>query len=308
VSRKEPYDHPRDFVGYGAAPPHPRWPGDARLALQIVVNYEEGSEYSIPDGDGVSETYLTEVPGASLGAGKRDLIVESIYEYGSRAGFWRLMRVLAERDIRVTVFAAALALERNPSAAQAIARAGHEVCSHGWRWVGFQDMSEAQEREQMQRAIASIARTTGERPYGWYCRYAPSLQTRRLVVEEGGFLYDSDAYNDDLPYWVNVDGKQHLVIPYTLDANDMKFSVAPGFTAPSGFFEYLRDAFDVLYREGKTQPKMMSVGLHTRIAGRPGRAAALERFLDYVKQFDDVWICRRVDIARHWIATHSADA
>jgi peptidoglycan/xylan/chitin deacetylase (PgdA/CDA1 family) len=169
-------------------------------------------------------------------------------------------------------------------------------------------MSESREREEMRRAIASIARTTGERPYGWYCRYAPSMQTRRLVVEEGGFLYDSDAYNDDLPYWVDVDGKNHLVVPYTLDANDMKFSVAPGFSAPSGFFEYLRDAFDVLYREGKTHPKMMSVGLHTRLAGRPGRTAALERFLDYVKQFDDVWICRRVDIARHWIATHPADA
>ena len=302
------YDHPRDFIGYGETPPDPRWPGGARLALQIVMNYEEGSEYSIPDGDGVSETYLTEVPGATLGPGKRDLIVESIYEYGSRAGFWRLMRVFEERDIRVTVFAAALALERNPQAAQAIVKAGHEVCSHGWRWVGFQDMSESREREEMRRAIASIARTTGERPYGWYCRYAPSMQTRRLVVEEGGFLYDSDAYNDDLPYWVDVDGKNHLVVPYTLDANDMKFSVAPGFSAPSGFFEYLRDAFDVLYREGKTHPKMMSVGLHTRLAGRPGRTAALERFLDYVKQFDDVWICRRVDIARHWIATHPADA
>lgn len=271
------------------------------------MNYEEGSEYSIPDGDGASETYLTEVPGATLGPGKRDLIVESIYEYGSRAGFWRLMRLFAERDMHVTVFGAALALERNPAAAQAIAQAGHEVCSHGMRWVGFQDMSEAQEREEMRQAVASIARTVGERPYGWYCRYAPSLQTRRLVVEEGGFLYDSDAYNDDLPYWVKVEGKNHLVIPYTLDANDMKFSVAPGFSSPSSFFEYLRDAFDVLHREGKTHPKMMSVGLHARLAGRPGRAGALERFLDYVKQFDDVWVCRRVDIARHWIAEHPAD-
>lgn len=301
------YDHPRDFVGYGANPPDPQWPGGARLALQIVMNYEEGSEYSIPDGDGVSETYLTEVPGASLGPGKRDLIVESIYEYGSRAGFWRLMRLFAEREMHVTVFGAALALERNPDAAAAIRRAGHEVCSHGRRWVGFQEMSEAQERQEMRSAVASIERTIGERPYGWYCRYAPSLQTRRLVVEEGGFLYDSDAYNDDLPYWVDVEGKNHLVIPYTLDVNDMKFSVAPGFSAPSGYFEYMRDAFDVLYREGKTQPKMMSVGLHTRLAGRPGRAGALERFLDYVKQFDDVWICRRVDIARHWIAKHPAN-
>lgn len=296
-------DHERDFIGYANRPPHPRWPNGARIAVQIVMNYEEGSEYSIPDGDGISESYLTEVPGATLGPGTRDLIVESVYEYGSRAGFWRLMRIFAEREIKVTVFGAALALERNPAAAAAIREAGHEVCSHGWRWIGFQSMSEDDEREQMRRAVASIERTTGTRPYGWYCRYAPSLNTRRLVVEEGGFLYDSDAYNDDLPYWVAVTGKPHLVIPYTLDVNDMKFSVAPGFSSPSGYFEYMRDAFDVLYREGKTQPKMMSVGLHARLAGRPGRAAALERFLDHVQQHDDVWICRRVDIARHWIAT-----
>jgi putative urate catabolism protein len=298
--------YPRDLVGYGAHPPNPKWPGGARIAVQIVMNYEEGSEYSIPDGDGFSETYLTEVPGASLGPGKRDLIVESIYEYGSRAGFWRLMRLFAERDLKVTVFGAALALERNPQAARAIRDAGHEVCSHGWRWIGFQDMDEDEERDQMRRAIASLERTVGTRPLGWYCRYAPSLNTRRLVVEEGGFLYDSDAYNDDLPYWTRVDGHPHLVIPYTLDNNDMKFSVAPGFTSGDGFFQYLKDAFDVLYREGKTHPKMMSVGLHTRLAGRPGRAAALERFLDYLLEHDGVWICRRVDIARHWIATHPA--
>ena len=296
--------HPRDFVGYGGKPPDPKWPGGARLALQIVMNYEEGSEYSIPDGDGTSEMYLTEVPGATLGPDKRDLIVESIYEYGSRAGVWRLMRLFAERNINVTVFGAALALERNPAAAAAIRDAKHEVCSHGWRWVGFQNMPEAQEREEMHRAVASIEKTIGERPYGWYCRYAPSENTRRLVVEEGGFLYDSDAYNDDLPYWVKVGRKDHLVIPYTLDVNDMKFSVAPGFSSPSGYFEYMRDAFDVLYREGKTQPKMMSVGLHTRLAGRPGRFAALEQFLDHVMSHDGVWICRRVDIARHWIANH----
>jgi allantoinase len=295
----------RDMIGYGANPPDPKWPGGARLAVQIVMNYEEGSEYSIPDGDGVSETYLSEVPGAGLGPGKRDLIVESIYEYGSRAGFWRLMRIFAERKLQVTVFGAALALERNPQAARAIAEAGFDVCAHGYRWVGFHNMSKAQERREMRKAIASIERTTGERPYGWYCRYAPSENTRRLVVKEGGFLYDSDAYNDDLPYWTKVDGKQHLVIPYTLDVNDMKFSVAPGFTSPSGYFEYMRDAFDVLYREGAAHPKMMSIGLHTRLAGRPGRAAALERFLDYVLEHNDVWICRRIDIARHWIANHS---
>jgi peptidoglycan/xylan/chitin deacetylase (PgdA/CDA1 family) len=214
--------------------------------------------------------------------------------------------MFGERKIPITVFGAALALERNPEAARAIAAAGYEVCSHGWRWIGFQDMSETEERAQMQRAVASLERSIGERPYGWYCRYAPSINTRRLVVQEGGFLYDSDAYNDDLPYWVQVDGKPHLVIPYTLDANDMKFSVPPGFTSGDGFFAYLKDAFDVLYREGKTAPKMMSVGLHTRLVGRPGRAAALERFLDYVLEHEDVWICRRVDIARHWIATHPA--
>lgn len=296
--------YPRDLIGYGAHPPNPKWPGGARIAVQIVMNYEEGSEYSIPDGDAASETYLTEVPGASLGPGRRDLIVESLYQYGSRAGFWRLMRIFAARKIKVTVFGAALALERNPDAAQAIRAAGHEVCSHGWRWINFAEMSETEEREQMRRAVASIEHTTGERPYGWYCRYAPSPNTRRLVVEEGGFLYDSDAYDDDLPYWVRVAGKPHLVIPYTLDVNDMKFAVAPGFSAPSGYFEYLRDAFDVLYREGTTNPKMMSVGLHCRLAGRPGRAAALERFLDHVLAHDGVWICRRVEIARHWIAEH----
>jgi putative urate catabolism protein len=294
----------RDMIGYGASPPDPKWPGGARLALQIVMNYEEGSEYSIPDGDGVSETYLTEVPGATLGPGKRDLIVESIYEYGSRAGFWRLMRIFAERKLPITVFGAALALERNPEAARAIREAGYEVCSHGYRWVSFADMSEAQEREEMRKAVVSITQTIGERPYGWYCRYAPSENTRRLVVEEGGFLYDADAYNDDLPYWTKVGAKDHLVIPYTLDVNDMKFAVAPGFTSPSGYYEYMRDAFDVLYREGEKQPKMMSIGLHTRLAGRPGRAAALERFLDYVLEHEGVWIARRVDIARHWIANH----
>ena len=298
----------RDLTGYGATPPHPRWPGGARVAVQIVMNYEEGSEYTIGDGDGISETYLTEVPGATLGPGARDLIVESIYEYGSRAGFWRLMRMFGERGIPITVFGAALALERNPAAAAAIRAAGYEVCSHGWRWISFAGMDVDEERAQMRRAIASLTQTIGERPYGWYCRYAPSDNTRRLVVEEGGFLYDSDAYNDDLPYWTQVDGKPHLVIPYTLDNNDMKFSVAPGFTSGEGFFAYLKDAFDVLYREGATQPKMMSVGLHTRLAGRPGRAAALERFLDYVLGFDGVWIARRVDIARHWIATFPAPA
>lgn len=296
--------YPRDMVGYGANPPHPQWPGDARIALQIVMNYEEGSEYSIPDGDNHSETYLWEVPGASMGPGNRDLIVESVYEYGSRAGFWRLMRLFADRNIKITVFGAALALERNPEAADAIVGAGYDVCCHGWRWIGYHLLSEEEEREHIQRAIKSLIKTTGSRPLGWYCRYAPSLNTRRLIVEEGGFIYDSDAYNDDLPYWVEVQEKPHLVIPYTLDNNDMKFSVAPGFNTGDDFFTYLKDAFDVLYEEGEIAPKMMSVGLHTRLAGRPGRTAALARFLDYVQKHDKVWICRRIEIAEHWIKHH----
>ena len=299
--------YPRNLVGYGKTPPQAAWPNGARIAVQIVMNYEEGSEYSIPDGDETSEMYLTEVPGATLGPGKRDLIVESVYEYGSRAGFWRLMRMFEERGLAITVFGAALALERNPQAARAIAAAGYEVCSHGWRWISFANMPIEEERAQMRRAVDSIEKSIGQRPLGWYCRYAPSENTRRLVVEEGGFLYDSDAYDDDLPYWVRVGGKPHLVIPYTLDVNDMKFSVPPGFTSPSGYYEYLKDAFDVLYAEGKTHPKMMSVGLHTRLAGRPGRAAALGRFLDYISGRDDVWIARRIDIARHWIAQHPAE-
>ncbi len=296
--------YPRDMVGYGANPPHPQWPGDARIALQIVMNYEEGSEYSIPDGDNHSETYLWEVPGASMGPGNRDLIVESVYEYGSRAGFWRLMRLFADRNIKITVFGAALALERNPEAADAIVGAGYDVCCHGWRWIGYHLLGEEEEREHIQRAIKSLIKTTGSRPLGWYCRYAPSLNTRSLIVEEGGFLYDSDAYNDDLPYWVEVEEKPHLVIPYTLDNNDMKFSVAPGFNTGDDFFTYLKDAFDVLYEEGEIAPKMMSVGLHTRLAGRPGRTAALARFLDYVQKHDKVWICRRIEIAEHWIKHH----
>ncbi|GAB4525188.1 MAG: allantoinase PuuE [Pleurocapsa sp.] len=297
--------YPRDLVGYGANPPHPKWPGDAKIALQIVLNYEEGSEYSIPDGDHISEIYLREVPGASMGEGMRDLQVESVYEYGSRAGFWRLMRLFKTKEIPVTIFGAALALERNPAAAEAIVEAGYDICCHGWRWIGYHLLDEAEEREHIQKAVASLQKLTGDRPLGWYCRYAPSLNTRRLIVEEGGFLYDSDAYNDDLPYWVEVAGKSHLVIPYTLDNNDMKYCVAPGFNSGNDFYTYLKDAFDVLYAEGETSPKMMSVGLHARLAGKPGRIAALARFIDYVKSHEQVWICRRLDIANHWIKYHS---
>ncbi|HHP7229632.1 MAG TPA: allantoinase PuuE [Xenococcaceae cyanobacterium] len=296
--------YPRDLVGYGASPPHPQWAGDAKIALQIVLNYEEGSEYSIPDGDKQSETYLREVPGAAMGQGKRDLQVESVYEYGSRAGFWRLMRLFRKKKLKITIFGAALALERNPEAVQAIVAAGYDICCHGWRWIGYHLLDEAEEREHIQKAVASIKNLTGDRPFGWYCRYAPSINTRRLIVEEGGFLYDSDAYNDDLPYWVEVSGKPHLVIPYTLDNNDMKYCVAPGFGSGNDFYTYLKDAFDVLYQEGETSPKMMSVGLHARLAGKPGRIAALERFLDYVLSHDRVWICRRLDIAHHWLKHH----
>lgn len=297
--------YPRDLVGYGANPPHPQWPGNAKIALQIVLNYEEGSEYSIPDGDDTSEIYLREVPGSSMGKGMRDLQVESVYEYGSRVGFWRLMRLFKAKDIPVTIFGAALALERNPAAAAAIVEAGYDICCHGWRWIGYHLLDEAEERKHIQKAVASLKKLTGDRPLGWYCRYAPSLNTRRLIVEEGGFLYDSDAYNDDLPYWVAVADKQHLVIPYTLDNNDMKYCVAPGFNNGNDFFTYLKDAFDVLYAEGETAPKMMSVGLHARLAGKPGRIAALARFIDYVQGHEQVWICRRLDIAQHWIKHHS---
>ena len=296
--------YPRDLVGYGANPPHPKWPGDARIALQIVLNYEEGSEYSIPDGDDTSEIYLREVPGSSMGKGMRDLQVESVYEYGSRAGFWRLMRLFKAKDIQVTIFGAALALERNPAAAKAIVEAGYDICCHGWRWIGYHLLDEAEEREHIKKAVASLKKLTGDLPVGWYCRYAPSLNTRRLIVEEGGFLYDSDAYNDDLPYWVEVEAKPHLVIPYTLDNNDMKYCVAPGFNSGNDFYTYLKDAFDVLYTEGETAPKMMSVGLHARLAGKPGRIAALARFIDYVQSHEQVWICRRLDLAQHWLKHH----
>ncbi len=296
--------YPRDLIGYGANPPHPKWPGDAKIAVQIVLNYEEGSEYSIPDRDKHSETYLREVPGASMAQGMRDLQVESVYEYGSRAGFWRLLRLFKEKGIKVTIFGAALALERNPEAVQAIVEAGYDICCHGWRWIGYHLLDEAEEREHINQAVASIKKLTGDRPLGWYCRYAPSINTRRLIVEEGGFLYDSDAYNDDLPYWVEVSGKPHLVIPYTLDNNDMKYCVAPGFSSGNDFYTYLKDAFDVLYQEGVNSPKMMSVGLHARLAGKPGRIVALERFLDYVLSHNQVWICRRIDIAHHWMKNH----
>ena len=295
--------YPRDLIGYGAGPPHPEWPNGARLALQIVLNYEEGAENSVLHGDAASETFLSEIIGAEAFTGVRHKSMESLYEYGSRAGLWRLLRIFRKRDIKVTVFGVAMALQRHPDAVRAMLEDGHEIASHGWRWINYQFIDEETERAHIKLAMDTLTALTGSPPLGWYTgRDSPN--TRRLVVEHGGFLYDADSYSDDLPYWEVVNDKPHLVVPYTLDANDMRFATNQGFNTGDQFFTYLKDAFDVLYREGETAPKMMSVGLHCRIIGKPGRAASLERFLDYVQQHDDVWICRRVEIARHWHEKH----
>jgi allantoinase len=295
----------RDLVGYGAHPPDPGWPGGARVAINFVMNYEEGSEPSVQDGEGSTEIALTEAHGSNTGVNGRDLAGEGMFAYGSRVGFWRLKRLFEERRLPLTVFACALAIERNPEAAQAIRQSGFDVCCHGWRWVKHYLLSEDEEREHIGLAVASLRKTVGARPLGWYCRYGPSVNTRRLVVEEGGFLYDSDAYDDELPYWKTVAGKSHLVIPYSLVNNDGKFATG-AFGTASDYFEFHKDAFDMLYKEGRTQPKMMSVGLHMRLIGHPARAAGLERFLDYISRFDGVWIARRLDIAQHWMKNHPA--
>ncbi|MGH8617990.1 MAG: allantoinase PuuE [Burkholderiales bacterium] len=295
-------DYPRDLRGYGRHPPHPQWPGGARLALQMVLNYEEGAENSVLHGDAASETFLSEIIGAQP-VPARHLSMETLFEYGSRVGVWRLLREFERRKLPLTIFGVAMALERNPEVTAAFVEGGHEIASHGWRWISYQNMDEATEREHLLRAVESIRRLTGAAPVGWYTgRDSPN--TRRLVVEHGGFLYDADAYGDELPYWTQVAGKPHLVIPYTLDANDMRFATPQGFNTGEQFYTYLKDTFDVLYAEGETAPKMMSVGLHCRIAGRPGRFGALQRFLDYAQQHEKVWICRRADIARHWHAVH----
>jgi putative urate catabolism protein len=297
----------RDLVGYGANVPQARWPDGARIAVQFVINYEEGAENCVLNGDAASEAFLSEMVGTAARPGVRHMSMEWLYEYGSRAGFWRLRRLFDERGLTATVFAVGMALERNPEAARAMVESGFEIASHGWRWIDYQYVDEATEREHIGLAVAAIERATGQRPLGWYTgRCSPN--TRRLVAEYGGFLYDADSYADDLPYWELVDSKPQLIVPYTLDTNDMRFVAPQGFNSGEQFFAYLKDAFDVLYAEGAQRPKMLSVGLHCRIAGRPARAAALARFLDYVKQHEKVWVCRRVDIARHWREHHPCKA
>jgi allantoinase len=295
--------YPRDLVGYGRTPPDPKWPGGARIAVQFVLNYEEGAENSILHGDAASEAFLSEIIGAQPWPGQRHMNMESIYEYGARAGFWRIWRLFTSRRAPLTVYGVAMALARNPDAVAAMREADWEIASHGLRWIEYKDFAEADERRHLAEAIRLHAQATGARPLGWYLGRC-SVNTRRLVMEEGGFLYDSDSYADDLPYWVEGPKGPHLVIPYTLDANDMRFAVAQGFNSGDQFFAYLRDSFDVLYAEGAQTPKMLSIGLHARLVGRPGRIAALARFLDHVAAHEGVWITRRIDIARHWHAHH----
>ncbi|WP_299626354.1 allantoinase PuuE [Pelagibius sp.] len=297
-------DYPRDLIGYGESPPDPQWPGDARIAVQFVINYEEGGENCVLHGDAASEAFLSEIVGAQAWPGQRHLNMESIYEYGSRAGFWRLYRMFRETAIPVTVYGVATALERNPAAVAAMRRADWEIASHGLKWIEYKDFSKDDEKAHLDEAIRIHTEVTGERPLGWYTGRC-SENTLALVMEEGGFLYSSDSYADDLPYWVDGPKGPHLIVPYTLDSNDMRFATPQGFNAGDQFFAYLKDSFDVLYTEGEAgAPKMLSVGLHCRLVGRPGRAAALRRFLDYVKSHKAVWTPRRIDIARHWHERH----
>jgi putative urate catabolism protein len=305
MSRPEVSPYPRDLVGYGRNPPDPRWPGAARIAVQFVVNYEEGGERNILHGDATSEAFLSDVLGAKPWPGARHMNVESMYEYGSRAGFWRLWRLFTRHQIPVTVFGVAMALARSPDAVAAMREARWEIASHGLKWIDYKDVPEDEERAQLAEAIRIHAQATGERPLGWYTGRT-SVNTLKAVLDEGGFLYSSDSYADDLPYWVNGPNGPHLIIPYTLDANDMRFVNAQGFGSGDDFFTYLKDAFDLLYAEGASAPKMMSIGLHCRLVGRPGRAAALTRFLDHVAGHERVWLATRVDIARHWHREHRA--
>jgi allantoinase len=293
----------RDLVGYGRKPPDPQWPNGARLALNFVLNIEEGSEYSIDNGDGRSEASLTEMNDSPVPHGDRDLAAESMFEYGSRVGIWRVLEQFASRKLPMTAFACAMVLERQPEIAAALREAGHDICCHGWRWVEHFRLSEDEERRHIALAVESLKRTMGAAPAGWYCRYGPSVNTRRLLHEHGGFLYDSDTYNDELPYYVTVGAEPHLVVPYSLSTNDVKFHRGNIGTA-TDFAAFLQDAFDQLYEEGATAPKMMSVGMHARLLGHPARTRGLARFLDYVQRHSGVWICKREDIARHWLAVH----
>lgn len=294
--------YPRDLCGYGERPPDARWPDGARLAVQFVINYEEGAENCVLHGDTASEAFLSEIVGAQPIHAQRHMNMESIYEYGARAGFWRLRRLFTEREMPVTVFGVAMALQRNPAVVAAMQAANWEIASHGYRWIDYQGVDEATEREHLRKAIEIHKAVTGERPQGWYLgRCSP--QTHQLVAEEGGFNYNADCYSDDLPYWDYTHGRPQLMVPYTLDANDMRFATPQGFNSGQQFYDYLKDSFDILYAEGS---RMMSVGLHCRLAGRPGRAAALARFLDYVAKHEGVWVARRIDIATHWRKLHPA--
>jgi len=295
--------YPRDLIGYGATPPHAAWPNGARIAVQFVLNYEEGAERSILHGDPVSECFLSEMVGAQPIEGMRNMSMESLYEYGSRAGFWRIRRLFDDLGLPLTVFGVAQAMERHPDAVEAMMDSGWEIASHGYRWIDYQHFTPDQELEHIQKAIEIQARLTGERPLGWY-QGRTSPNTARLIAQEGGFLYDADSYADDLPYYDTQHGRPQLIVPYTLEANDMRFTAAQGFNTGEHFFTYLRDAFDALYAEGETAPKMMSIGLHCRVVGKPGRILGLRRFLEHVMSHDKVWVARRIDIARHWIETH----
>ncbi len=300
-------DYPRDLIGYGRTPPQPGWPGNARIAVQFVLNYEEGAESCVLHGDSHSETFLSEIIGAQP-YHDRHMSMESIYEYGSRAGVWRILREFETRGLPLTVFGTAMALERNPEATAAFQELGHEIACHGWRWIHHQDMREETERQHIRQAVESIKQLTGSAPTGWYTgRDSPN--TRRLIVEHGGFDYDADYYGDDLPFWTTVtlsngENRPHLIVPYTLDTNDMRFATPQGFNTGEHFSRYLCDAFDVLYAEGETSPKMLSVGMHCRLLGRPARMRGLQRFLDHIQGHDGVWITRRIDIARHWMKQH----
>ena len=294
--------YPRNMIGYGSKEPKVVWPNNAKLALQIVLNYEEGGENNILHGDKHSETFLSEIIGAQAFK-NRHINMESMYEYGSRRGFWRLHKLFQEKKIPITIFGVAMALERNPEVCEAIKNGNYEIACHGWRWIDYQNVKKSTEKKDMKLAIKTIKKIFGKRPLGWYTgRCSPN--TLDLVAEEGGFLYCSDSYSDDLPYWVKIKNKKQLIIPYTLDNNDMRFATNQGFNSGEQFYTYLKDSFDTLYNEGKKSPKMMSVGLHCRLIGRPGRIQSLRKFLDYVLKFKDVWICKRIDIAKHWIKNY----